>query len=60
MTSYHNRLQEIAYLKDRVAQLEALLPPEKVRQLDQDYVNKIRSKMIEGISRKSNPKPDFS
>jgi len=43
MNSYQRRLQEIAYLKERVAQLEAMLPPSEVRQLDQDYINKRRS-----------------
>ena len=43
MNSYQRRLQDIAYLKERVAQLEAMLPPDKVRQLDQDYVNKRRT-----------------
>ena len=43
MNSYQRRLQEIAYLKERVAQLEAMLPPAEVRQLDQDYVNKRRT-----------------
>ena len=49
MTSYQKRLQEIAYLKERVAQLEALLPPETVRQLDQDYINKRRSAALANI-----------
>ena len=40
MNSYQRRLQDIAYLKERVAQLEAMLSPERVIQLDQDYINK--------------------
>ena len=50
MTSYQRRLQEIKALKERVAQLEALLPPETVRQLDQDYINKRRTQqMLSGV-----------
>jgi len=47
MNSYQKRLQEIAYLKERVAQLEALLPPATVRQLDQDELNKRRTQALD-------------
>ena len=50
MTSYQRRLQEIKALKERVAQLEALLSPAEVRQLDQDYINKRRTQqMLSGV-----------
>ena len=50
MTSYQRRLQEIKALKERVAQLEALLSPAEVRQLDQDYINKRRSQALKTIN----------
>ena len=51
MNSYQRRLQEIAYLKERVAQLEAMLPRHVVHQLDQDELNKRRTDAMAYMSR---------
>ena len=39
MTSYQRRLQEIAYLKERVAQLENYLHPNVVKMLRNQFIN---------------------
>lgn len=40
MNSYQRRKQEISYLRERIAKLEALLHPAEIRQIDQDILNK--------------------
>ena len=51
MNSYQRRKQEISYLRERVAKLEALLPACEIRQLDQDDLNKRRSMDLQDINK---------
>ena len=49
MNSYQKRKQEIEYLRERVAKLEAMLLPAEVRQLDQDIINQLYTDRLRAL-----------